>query len=149
MGLPVPFTPPVPSWTDDDNNHSVPNLVAAESSDDSSTDSSLIGLQPESEREIWADHPNIVPENIPVKPPLLEPLPQPPPAAELEGTPIACQTRSTQPKQATLPPIPESIPETQWSWEAKIDGQLQRRPRVNFANLNKQARILKHNGFNV
>ena len=76
----------------DNGNHSISNLVAAESIDGSSTDFRLIVLQPESQREMRADHPNIVPDSVLVKLPLPEPPPEPPTVAVVpEGTPIAHQ----------------------------------------------------------
>ena len=72
-GAKMPTTPPVPLWIDDDDNQSVPNLVA---NDDNSTDSSLIGFQQESEGEMKADHQNVVPVDKPSK----RPLPEPPPS---------------------------------------------------------------------
>ena len=84
----MPTTPPVPSRIDDNDSQSVPNLVA---DDDSSTDSSLIGFQQESEGEMWADHPNIVPADEPTERP--SPEPPPSPAVSPEVPPVTSSFR--------------------------------------------------------
>ena len=61
-GSPLPPTPAVPPRRDDDASRGpVPDLVPADDGDASSTDSSAIGLLPESEGEMWANHPIVMP----------------------------------------------------------------------------------------
>ena len=79
-GAPLPVTPApllaTPNNPPNRDNDNVPNLIKDGDSDDSSTDSSIIGFVPESEGELWADHPDIVPD---IEPHVLPP-PKPPPS---------------------------------------------------------------------
>ena len=73
-GSPLPPTPAVPPGRDDDERQGpIPGLIPADDGDASSADSSTSGLLPESEGEMWADYPNVVPnDNLPP--------PEPPPS---------------------------------------------------------------------
>ena len=111
---PLPSNPTVPPGRDDDD---IPNLIKAGNSDDISIDYSIIGFVPESEGELWADHPYIVPD---IEPQVLPP-PEPPPSPAVSSNklpsqavrediqPIAHRTRNNQSQ-----PSEEISPQT---WE--------------------------------
>ena len=136
---PLPATPKVPPNGDNDN---VPNLIKDSDSDDSSTDSSIIGFVPESEGELWADHPDIVPD---IEPHVLPP-PEPPPSPAVSSNEppsqvvpedtqtIAHQTQNSQsqPSNDTSPPTKEP------GWFRDSKGWLRRQNMVTFTNLSEK-----------